>query len=393
MAERLPPLRLTGATVLRDGVLQDRTVAIADGRIAAGPFPAVDLAGYWILPGIVDLHGAAFERHLEPRDGARVAPQAALAATDREAAANGVTTAWLAQGWSWEGGLRAPDRAEALLHALEHYRSEALVDLRVQLRYQTHEHDSADRLLAAVRRHGVDLVLFDDGLASAQDARERQPLVFAAWAARRGRSVSAQASAMERARARGREVPRRLCRMAEVFDTLGVCYGSHDDPDGETREYYSMLGARICEFPRSFQAAAVARAVGDPVVAGAPDLLLEDSQGRGASSRLLIRAGKCDALVSGDHYPSLTAAAFALVDQGLADLPRAWRFVSEAPAEILRLPDRGMIAPGKRADLAIVCKRSRRVEATISDGRLAWLGGPAALRFLSVPGARALAAE
>jgi len=96
----LPPLRLTGATVLRDGEMQDRSVVIEQGRITKGPRPAVDLSGYYILPGIIDLHGDAFERHISPRPSAPFPIATGLLNTDREAAANGVTTAWLAQSWS-----------------------------------------------------------------------------------------------------------------------------------------------------------------------------------------------------------------------------------------------------------------------------------------------------
>ena len=49
----LPPLRFTGATVLREGELQARSLAIADGRITKGPLPELDLSGYLILPGII----------------------------------------------------------------------------------------------------------------------------------------------------------------------------------------------------------------------------------------------------------------------------------------------------------------------------------------------------
>ena len=106
MISHLSPLRLTGATVLRDGSLQQRSVAIANGLISKGPFPAVDLTGYLILPGIIDLHGDAFERHMAPRTGVHFPMETALRATDADAAASGVTTAWLAQGWSWEGSCR-----------------------------------------------------------------------------------------------------------------------------------------------------------------------------------------------------------------------------------------------------------------------------------------------
>ncbi|MBV6638214.1 MAG: alkylphosphonate utilization protein, partial [Mameliella sp.] len=181
-------LRLTGATVLRDGVLQSRSVAIEDGRISKGPLPEVDLNGYYILPGIIDLHGDAFERHLAPRPSAPFPIRTALRATDRDAAANGITTAWMAHSWSWEGGARGPDHAEAFLKALDDYADEALTDLRVQIRCETHTVDTADRLLAAVRRHRIDYVVFNNHLDEAIQLAEIDPARLALWARQAGRS-------------------------------------------------------------------------------------------------------------------------------------------------------------------------------------------------------------
>jgi alpha-D-ribose 1-methylphosphonate 5-triphosphate diphosphatase len=92
----LPPLRLTGAQVLRDGEMQRRSVALADGRLTRGPLPEVDMTGYLILPGIVDLHGDGFERQIYPRPSANFPLASGLASADREAAAHGVTTSYLA---------------------------------------------------------------------------------------------------------------------------------------------------------------------------------------------------------------------------------------------------------------------------------------------------------
>lgn len=386
-------LRLTGALTLREGALQARSVAIHGGRISKGPFPAVDLEGYLVLPGIVDLHGDAFERHLAPRPRADFPLETALRATDREAAANGVTTAWLAHGWSWEGGRRGPDQAELFLAALERYRPRAQTDLRVQLRCETHTVDTADRLIAAVRRHRVDYVVFNNHLGEALTLAESDPEGLALWARQIGRRADEHLAAVHAARAQAREVPRYLCRLAEAFDTLGVHYGSHDDPDGETRETFSMIGAKICEFPLRRSAAALARAVGDPVLMGAPNVVRGGSQAGNVAARDLIRAGLCDALVSDYHYPSLSEAAFRLVDEGVMELPAAWALISERPAEILRLVDRGRIDYGRRADLVIVHAATRAVEATITAGRLTHLTGEAAARFLAAGGAMALAAE
>lgn len=393
MDRTLPPLRLTGATILRDGALQERTVAIAGGRIDVGPFPAVDLTGYYILPGIIDLHGDAFERHIAPRPSAPFPLEMGLIGADRDAAAHGVTTAWLAQSWSWEGGQRGPQFALDLLQALGDYRPRSLADLRIQIRYETHELDSAGRLLAAVRQFGIDYVIFNNHLAEALDTAANRPYDFDGWAKRSGRTSAVMLDAVHQARARTAEVPRSLCQLAEAFDTLGVTYGSHDDPDGETREFFAMLGARVCEFPTTLSAASVAQAVGDPVLMGAPNVVRGGSQSGNIAALAVIKAGKCAALVSDYHYPALARAAFTLVDQRVRDLPQAWAMISANPAQIMRLTDRGVIAPGKRADLVIIDKATRTVECTIVAGRVAYLAGEAAQRFVSIDQPVRMAAE
>lgn len=154
-----------------------------------------------------------------------------------------------------------------------------------------------------------------------------------------------------------------------------------------------MLGARICEFPTTLSAAKVAKAVGDPVLMGAQNVVRGGSQAGNIAAISVIKAGKCSALVSDYHYPALARAAFVLVDQGVRDLPQAWAMISSVPAQIMRLSDRGEIAPGKRADLVIIDKISRHVECTISRGRITYLSGAAAHRFVNPEQAMQVAAE
>jgi alpha-D-ribose 1-methylphosphonate 5-triphosphate diphosphatase len=393
MSDFLPPMRLVGATVLRDGQLQDRSVALADGRITRGPLPEVDLTGYYILPGIIDLHGDGFERHIAPRPSAPFPVQTGLAGYDREAAANGVTTAFLAQGWSWEGGPRSPDAAEVFFAELDTYRPRALTDLRIQVRAETHLTDDGARLIAAVRRHRIGFVVFNDHLAEAIDTRRNAPADFTAWARKIGRDPDALWASVEAAASRASLVPRHLCTLAEAFDAMGVEYGSHDDPDGDTRERFRMIGARIAEFPTSYQAAAAAKAMGSPVLMGAPNIVRGRSQAGNIAAAELVAAGACDALVSDYHLPALALAAWRMVDTGMADLARAWGMISTAPADVLHLADRGRIAPGLRADLVVVDKATRAIEATIAGGRLAYLSGRAAGRFLAGFSALRMAAE
>lgn len=393
LSPQLPSFRMTHATILRDAEMQRRSVAVQNGRISKGALPEVNLSGYWILPGVIDLHGDAFERHMAPRTGVHFPIETALRATDADAAAAGVTTAWLAQGWSWEGGHRGPDAAEHFLTAMSCYRSRAHTDLRVQLRCETHTIDTATRLQDAVKRHKVDYVVFNNHLDEAIKMSVSHPSAFANWAHKLGLQSRDLMHAAETARARASDVPRHLCRLAERFDQLGVSYGSHDDPDGDTRERFSMIGARICEFPISQSAAQAAHAVGDPVIMGAPNVVRGGSQSGNIAAQQLIRYGLCDALVSDYYYPALTQAAFRLMDDGIRTLPEAWAMISSNPADILGLFDRGRIDYGKRADLTVIHQETRRVEATISGGRITYLAGEAAHRFTRMGSPIPLAAE
>jgi alpha-D-ribose 1-methylphosphonate 5-triphosphate diphosphatase len=378
---------------LRDGELQSRSISIERGRITRDRLPEVDLSGYLVLPGIIDLHGDGFERHMAPRPSAPFPMQAGLASTDREAASHGVTTAYLAQGWSWEGGHRSPDHAEALMAALDVYKPHALTDLRLQIRAETHLVDAGALLIAAVKRHKINYVVFNDHLEEGLDMHRMSPADFGLWARKVGKTAAEMAHLLEQAKTRAREVPRHLCNLAEAFDEMGVLYGSHDDPDGETRERYSMIGARIAEFPTTRQAARAAHAMMCPVIMGAPNVVRGKSQAGNMSASDLVAEGLCDVLVSDYHLPALALAAWALVERGLANLPKAWAMISTNPAEIMRMADRGRLDPGMRADLVVVNADTKHIEATLSGGRLAYLAGEAGRRFMSVPQALRMAAE
>ncbi|MEX0371237.1 MAG: alpha-D-ribose 1-methylphosphonate 5-triphosphate diphosphatase, partial [Tateyamaria sp.] len=310
-----------------------------------------------------------------------------------DAAANGVTTAWMAQSWSWEGGHRGPDYAEALFAAHAAYRPQMQSDLRIQIRCETHTMDHQERLLAAIRTYGIDYVIFNNHLDEAVAYAEAKPEEIVVWAKKAGRTVDQHMALVNKARERDKDVPRYLCNLASAFDALGVVYGSHDDNDAATRERYSMIGAKICEFPTSMKAAVVARTWGDPILMGAPNVVRGGSQSGNVAASVLIAEGACDALVSDYYYPALAQAAFTLADKGLRTLPEAWQMISARPAQIMGLDDRGTLEPGKRADLTVINAATRQIEATMSGGRWTHLCGDVASRVCDMRVPMSVAAE
>jgi len=389
----LPELRLTGALVLADGALHDTALTLSQGRITDLPAPEVDLSGYWLLPGIVDLHGDGFEHHLRPRPTAPFDTRRALLSADAELAAAGVTTAWFAQSWSWEGGTRSPDRAEELMQAVAEMSGRLTADIRVQIRFETHMLDNHDRLVAAMARFGVDYLVFNNHLPEAVELAAQKPDRFALWAGYNGHSPAALLEIVRAAQAQDAAVPAALRALAARLAQAGVTMGSHDDGTAEMRAWYRSLAAPICEFPTSVAAAEAARAAGEPVLMGAPNVVRGGSQAGNIAAQALVEAGLCDALVSDYYAPALAQSAWVLADQRAASFPAAWNMISAAPARIFGLADRGTLAAGQRADLVVMNPATRRIEATIAAGRMAWLSGAAGARFVQPRPRQALAAQ
>lgn len=161
----------------------DQPITLAEGRVAEGPAPELDLTGNLVLPGIIDLHGDGFERYLIARQTAPFNKRRALRSAAAELAVNGVTTAWFAQSRSWESGFRSSPATCNLLAALEKEHAALLADVRVQIRLETYVTEAFSEVEQQVARHGVDYVVLNDHLPEAVQMADTQPAGFAQWAA------------------------------------------------------------------------------------------------------------------------------------------------------------------------------------------------------------------
>ena len=385
-------IRFVNATTLRENELQNRSVAVEDGCISKGPHPEVDLDGYYVLPGIIDLHGDAFERHIAPRPRAPFDIRSALRGVDVELAANGVTTAWMAHSWSWEGGRRSPEHAMKFASALRAYRKDARTNMRIQLRCETHTTETYDDLLKCLEEFKIDYVIFNNHLPEAQDIIAEDMDAFGAWAAQVGKTSDEHLACVRAAEAQEAQVHDHLVRLSSAFDDMKIRYGSHDDATSDTREYYALLGAKICEFPTTVDAAKTAKQINNPILMGAPNIVRGGSQSGNISAIDLVRADLCDALVSDYYYPALSQAAIQLWQTGELSFAKAWNLISKNPASIMGKASIGSIEYGMRADLVIMNKETMQIEATLCGGHIAYASGEAANRLFQAPIAKATVA-
>ncbi len=374
---------IEGGRVLLDGVLHETEMLIENGVIgeigASRPgLRTFDARGLLVMPGIIDLHGDAFERQLQPRPGVEFPVAGALEETERQLLANGITTAFHGITLSWEPGLRGAPMWRAVLDALD--RGRWTCDMRAHLRWEAYNLDALGMALADIAEGRVHLLAFNDHTpailrrlddpAKAVKYIERGPLDAAGF----------RAEAMRVAENRDR-IPEARRQIAAAARDAGIAMASHDDDSVVARDVFRGLGARICEFPMAEEVGAAARAAGDFVVMGSPNVVRGGSHLGWASAARLAEAGICDVLCSDYYYPCM-AAAFRLADRGTFDLARAWAPIAENPARAAGLADRGRVAEGLRADLVLLDPRHERVAATIARGELAWIAPGYATRLV-----------
>lgn len=375
-------LRLVGADVLGPEGLVRAPLSFAEGLIAQAGGREVNLSGYLVLPGLVDIHGDGFERHVAVRRGAMKDMGAGLRAAEAELAANGITTAVMAQFFSWEGGLRGPEFAAQFLEALGRVQGETVTDLRSQLRFETHMLEDYAAFEALVAEHGVNYVVFNDHVPHERLAKGLLPRRLNGMALKSRRSPETLHALVQKMHDAREHVPAAVRELAARLLTRGVKLGSHDDGSREDCVFWQDVGVTLSEFPETLEAGEAAAGLGAGVVLGAPNVVRGGSHNGNVSAVDLIAMGHCDALASDYHYPSLRRAAFFVEQAGLCDLASAWALVSSGPARLLGLDDRGTLDVGKRADIMIVEAESRRIAATIAGGRVSHMSGDIAKRFI-----------
>jgi len=376
-------LDLTGAEVLGPQGLHRDGLSFAEGVIVDAPVGReVDLSGYLVLPGIVDVHGDGFERHLAPRRGAMKQMAEGLVAVEAELAANGITTATLAQFVSWEGGVRSLEFAEQVFSNLRDVAPSMVTDLRGQLRFETYQLDLYEGLPAMMEGWGLRYIVFNDHLPHDRLQEGRQPRRLVSQALKARRSPEKHLAMMQAMEARADEVPGALDALCKQLAQKGITMGSHDDTTRDTRAIWAARGATVAEFPETLAAAEAAAEMGSIVVMGAPNVVRGGSHNLNLSAIDLIAMGHCDALASDYHYPSARRAALMLWQNGMRDLNGAWGLVSAGPAAVLGLEDRGVLEAGKRADIVVLDRKTLRVAATMVRGRMSYMSGDIAARFI-----------
>jgi alpha-D-ribose 1-methylphosphonate 5-triphosphate diphosphatase len=314
----------------------------------------IDGKGCYILPGIIDLHGDAFERDITPRAGTHFPLDLALAANDANLIANGITTFYYSITDGFEPGPRSRDTVRELLVALENLMPRFSCQARVHIRHETVNTEKHDELLEWLRQGRIHLLSLNDHLPPLDNDKKVQR--YLAGLRRRVSMTESETSdflqGLQANRALG-EI--QLEELAAAARQQGVALASHDDETLDDVARSKSLRVSIAEFPMCAQTARASQLGGAAVLMGAPNLVRGGSHVGAICVKEAIEQGVVDVLCSDYHYPSLFHSPFMIAAMNSLSFSDAWKLVSENPARAAGLGStKGKIALGYDADFLIL---------------------------------------
>ncbi len=350
--------------VLPDRVIERGSLRVENGRIAEiaeTPIPGGMAGdGLTLMPGCIDMHGDMVEQELEPRPGVEMPMALALQSLDARLVAAGVTTAYASVSFTRsakDGERRSFEHTSNVIRKLHASRHGLRVDHKIHARFDIKFDDALGVIEALIEEEQVDLVSLMDHTPGQGQYRDIERFIRHLARMRDCSEDEARqlvAKRVEEGAASEAVVARVMGEVAELCHAHHVALASHDDDTIEKAAWMASLGATISEFPVSMDAALEATERGMMVAMGAPNALRGMSYSGNLSAREAHRAGLLHILAADYHPGTILPAIKVLSMVDPEGLPGAVRLATANPARALGLADRGRIAPGMRADLAVV---------------------------------------
>lgn len=356
------PVTLANARMILPGEVIHGSLRFEGGVITAIdggsslPADAIDCAGDFVAPGLVELHTDNLERHLSPRPRVQWPHKAAIVAHDAELASTGLTTVFDAVRlgfieFAGAGNVMAP-YARAMVNEILEARETNLLKIshHVHLRAEI----CSDTLIEELALFGPDDRV---GIISLMDHTpgQRQFADISQYEAyMRGKHGLSQAEfdahVAERQALGQRVGAAHELAAVEAAARFGAVLASHDDTTHEHVERSAGHGIKLAEFPTTIGAAHACARHGIAIMMGAPNLVRGGSHSGNVAAHTLAQADLLD-IISSDYVPSALLYAGTRLGDIWGNMARGMETVTRAPALASGLADRGSLEIGKRADI------------------------------------------
>ncbi|WP_353216036.1 alpha-D-ribose 1-methylphosphonate 5-triphosphate diphosphatase [Sandarakinorhabdus sp.] len=370
---------VTPDTVIAGHVIIEGGMIAAVEAATAPAADAVDFGDDLLVAGLVDIHTDNLEKHYQPRPGALWDALGAALAHDGQCITAGITTVFDSLALHGQkDGLNRKDALRPMIAAMDEagsdglLRADHLLHLRCEVTnpellalLEPHIDNPRLRLLSVMdhtpgQRQTANIGAFKDRMIRGGTSPEELETVLAARTAWRDQALA----------------PQNRAGVVALAREFGIPLMSHDDESAAHVDESRDDGCVAAEFPVTLAAAQRAHEFGLKNVMGGPNFVRGGSHSGNLSARDCAAAGLLD-ILSSDYVPlSMLRAAFQLTEAPFGwSLSDAMATVTVNPARIAGLTDRGLIAPGMRADLVQVHRARSAMGGGWPVPRSVWVKG------------------
>lgn len=348
----LPDEILFGSLVVQGGYI---TEISQTPNTAVG---AIDCAGQYLSPGLIELHTDNLDRHMMPRPNVDWPHKAAILAHDRELAGTGITTVFdairVGSILSDSGKKRYGKYARSMADDILAMRASGLLKIshHIHLRAEICSETLADELAEFDAKDQVGIVSLMDhtpGQRQFRDLQKFEDYVCGKHGMSRvgfGDYIEFLYGLQERLGAKHERAA------VEAAKRYGATLASHDDTTAAQVQHSHALGIQLAEFPTTVEAAQTCKAADIATIMGAPNLVRGGSHSGNVSALELAEMGHLD-ILSSDYVPAALLQGAVQLANIWGNMAKAIATVTQNPAQRTGLSDRGVLALGKRADLTL----------------------------------------
>ncbi len=366
--------------VLIDGCFKAADIVIQGDKITSVKTyqtldVAIDFGERRIVPGFVDLHGDAIEKEIEPRPGARFPTSMAVVELDKKLSMAGVTTMYHAIGFNDEelskgrGTQQSKELIEEIFKANKNHLG---VDNLVHARFEITSESSLETIKQLIIDKKVDMLSIMD-----HSPGQGQFKTLESWKKYHLSAYEIQDEDVDEYLKN--KSSKDKVGIVEELVNFGLDHKipvlSHDDDCEEKLNTLKNLGVTFSEFPLSVDVAKKAKQMNISTGMGAPNVVRGGSQSGNIAAKILVEQGVCDYLCSDYHPASLLMSPYRLKEDVELSLEQGFAMISTTPAKLAGLKDRGEIAEGKLADIAVIDESHfPKIVLTFKDGEIVYNG-------------------
>ncbi|WP_377193303.1 alpha-D-ribose 1-methylphosphonate 5-triphosphate diphosphatase [Ruegeria meonggei] len=343
----LPDETVTGSVRIEGETITE----IATG--ATVPAGAIDCGGDYVCPGLVELHTDNLERHIQPRPKVDWPHAAAILAHDAELASTGITTVFDAMRvGSIPSGQRYVKYARGLSRELWQLREQDALKIShfLHLRAEVCSETLVEELNEFGPEDRVGLVSLMDHTPGQRQFRDITKLE-AYLKGKLGLEGDGFLQHVADLKAmRDRNGDKHEAETVKAANRFGAMLASHDDTTEEQVRTSAGHGIRLAEFPTTVEAARACHVQGIKVMMGAPNVIRGGSHSGNVAAHELAEMGHLD-ILSSDYVPAALLLSAARLGEIWGDMARGLKTVTQTPAQVVGLDDRGELRAGTRADV------------------------------------------